>query len=124
MAIIICAGQGSCVAAGYFDCCHDAVFNGTVFSCQDPVGGRCYCDFACHTFLDCCEDIDRICPSNDQSKLDIFLHGPSIDSTCANAGYSSCCTNGSCKTSGGCYCDFQCHSVGDCCPDISETCPR
>ena len=47
-----------------------------------------------------------------------------IDSTCANAGYSSCCTNGTCKTSEGCYCDSQGHSVGDCCPDISEICPR
>ena len=66
---MIRVGQGSCVAAGYFDCCRDFVDapNGTIFSsltCQDPVeGGSCFCDFACHRFLDCCEDIDRICPS-------------------------------------------------------------
>ena len=68
---MICTGLGSCVAAGYFDCCRDYVdaSNGTMifplsnFTCQDPIGGRCFCDFACHTFLDCCEDIDCICPS-------------------------------------------------------------
>ena len=63
--------QGSCVSAGYFDCCRDyidAPINVTIFpnlTCQDidSMGSRCYCDFACYTYLDCCEDIDRICPS-------------------------------------------------------------
>ena len=61
-------GQGSCIAAGYYDCCHDFIdaSNRTIFlnfTCQDPMGGRCFCDFACHSYLDCCEDIERICPS-------------------------------------------------------------
>ena len=74
MMVMTCAGLGSCITAGYFDCCRAGDYNnnisvpsGTIFPCQglDPVEGRgrCYCDFVCHKYLDCCEDIIRICPS-------------------------------------------------------------
>ena len=38
------------------------------------------------------------------------------------AGHTSCCVS-SCRTLGGCYCDFACHAARDCCPDINLTCP-
>ena len=40
---------------------------------------------------------------------------------CGEAGYSGCCSEGSCFVEAGdCYCDQSCHSVANCCPDIFE----
>ena len=45
--------------------------------------------------------------------------------TCTEAGYTSCCTSGSCYASGGrCYCDQECRQYSNCCPDIDTTCPN
>ena len=43
--------NASCVAAGFTGCC-------TSFCSV----GNCFCDFACHSFNDCCEDINDTCP--------------------------------------------------------------
>lgn len=48
-----CSGEvGSCEAAGYTECC--------TFGCN---AGGCFCDQICHTFGDCCEDIQKLCPT-------------------------------------------------------------
>ena len=40
------------------------------------------------------------------------------------AGFTACCEAGDCRgTPPTCYCDALCHSLGDCCDDIDETCP-
>lgn len=46
--------------------------------------------------------------------------------SCLDAGFTDCCT-GSASTCLGtptlnCYCDRNCHSLGDCCDDIEEIC--
>lgn len=41
---------------------------------------------------------------------------------CQNDGHTSCCTSGC--NAGGCYCDVACYGFGDCCVDISVTCPQ
>ena len=49
----------------------------------------------------------------------------SFKDSCRDAGHFTCCTTGECVgSSGSCHCDFQCHSIDDCCSDIEETCSR
>ena len=43
-----------CVILGFTDCC--------LSSCHQPAGS-CYCDSVCHSFGDCCADIEETCPS-------------------------------------------------------------
>ena len=53
---VICQGEVSqCEAAGHTSCC--------ISGCN---AGGCYCDEVCHSFGDCCDNIDITCP---QSKL-------------------------------------------------------
>ncbi len=53
LAGVDCGGQaGSCELAGFSDCCTS--------SC---LANGCYCDAVCHGFGDCCEDIQKTCPS-------------------------------------------------------------
>jgi hypothetical protein len=47
---------GSCVAAGYTDCCED-------FPCFGAPIPDCYCDSECTLFGDCCYDFDLVCDS-------------------------------------------------------------
>ena len=43
--------------------------------------------------------------------------------SCLDAGYSSCCVNGSCQGSPpNCYCDANCHLFEDCCSDVPHDC--
>ena len=49
---------------------------------------------------------------------------------CESAGYRGCCVNNTTQCSlpttlGGtlCYCDYNCHEMGDCCDNIDTTCP-
>ena len=42
---------GSCVDAGFTDCC--------VTDCL--VDGVCYCDSICYSLQDCCEDVEETC---------------------------------------------------------------
>ena len=44
---------GSCVDAGYSDCCAGG------FCAGNPP--NCFCDNTCGTFGDCCDDFDSIC---------------------------------------------------------------
>ena len=53
---LTCIPTGSCVLAGYTECCNDSVCLG------QPVED-CYCDPTCHVFGDCCEDINATCPA-------------------------------------------------------------
>ena len=41
---------------------------------------------------------------------------------CEAAGHTGCCISGC--NAGGCYCDSACYGFGDCCSDISNTCPQ
>ena len=41
--------------------------------------------------------------------------------TCEAAGHTECCTSGC--NAGSCYCDTACYGFGDCCEDITNTCP-
>ena len=45
--------QGSCIGAGYSDCCQDS-------NCLGDVGD-CYCDEYCFSLNDCCTDTKDIC---------------------------------------------------------------
>lgn len=98
---------GSCAAAGYRACCTDGVCAGT---------RRCYCDHQCIFFGDCCFDYEDLCPSDSS-----FVIG-----SCAASGYATCCDDGSdCLGSpANCKCDSECRDHGDCCSDISATCPQ
>ena len=98
---------GSCAAAGYRACCTDGS------GCQGSAG--CYCDFSCTFFGDCCFDFEDLCPTSLGSVI----------GSCATAGYSTCCDDGSdCLGSpGNCKCDEECRDHGDCCSDIGATCP-
>ena len=43
--------------------------------------------------------------------------------SCVAAGYTACCTSGSCEgTVDTCYCDANCHMFGDCCTDVPVDC--
>ena len=46
---------GSCIEAGYTECCAD-------FLCLGSPTFDCFCDPSCHAFGDCCYDIDESCP--------------------------------------------------------------
>ena len=98
---------GSCAAAGYRACCTDGS------SCVGT--GGCFCDFACTFFGDCCPDFVDLCP----------IELGSVIGSCAAAGYSGCCENGTeCLGSpANCRCDDECRDIGDCCSDIAVTCP-
>ncbi|KAK7482570.1 hypothetical protein BaRGS_00026171 [Batillaria attramentaria] len=42
-------------------------WDSALYSCQDRceedyTGATCACDHACHTYGDCCEDVDDFCP--------------------------------------------------------------
>lgn len=41
---------------------------------------------------------------------------------CEAAGHTTCCISGC--NAGGCFCDSACYGFGDCCSDISNTCPQ
>lgn len=49
---------GSCLEAGYTECCSD-------FICLGAPTSDCFCDPSCHAFGDCCYDIDETCPRDD-----------------------------------------------------------
>lgn len=46
---------GSCVKAGYMQCCEDSI-------CAGLPNYDCYCDITCRSFGDCCQDIEETCP--------------------------------------------------------------
>ena len=44
--------------------------------------------------------------------------------SCVRAGFTECCTNGTCEgLPRGCFCDRFCVSFWDCCDDVVEVCP-
>ena len=91
---------GSCVAAGYQDCCTTGYCTG-----YPP---NCACDVNCYQRGDCCMDVNVTCQIG----------------SCAAAGYRACCTDGSsCLGTEGCYCDSVCTFFGDCCHDFEDLCP-
>ena len=98
---------GSCAAAGYRACCTDGS------SCLGTEG--CFCDSICIFFGDCCYDFEDLCPTNFGSEI----------GSCAAAGYTACCANGSdcLGAPANCKCDAVCRDHGDCCTDIASTCP-
>ena len=51
------AADGSCIAAGYTECCNSAETGGPCAGAP-PV---CYCDPSCKKYNDCCSDLDQIC---------------------------------------------------------------
>ena len=53
-----------CVDAGLTGCCTGAGAGG--ISCgpyTNSTGGNCYCDASCHTYDDCCDNIEYTCPT-------------------------------------------------------------
>ena len=54
---------GSCIAAGYSECCKE---NNCVGS---PIGSRCYCDQVCSSVEDCCLDVAKTCSPAGMEKL-------------------------------------------------------
>ena len=52
LAGVQCFEQGQCESAGHTDCCTGG--------CN---AGGCFCDSACYTFGDCCDNIENTCPS-------------------------------------------------------------
>ena len=71
-------------------------------SCEDSCGGSspggCWCDAACVSYGDCCDDYAPQCNTN----------------SC----WGSCGTH----AAGGCWCDAACTSYGDCCDDKVAAC--
>ena len=73
------ASLGSCLEAGFTECCQDASQ-----SCTGSPTFDCYCDVNCHVFGDCCYDIEHICPASNGNlhsgnlKLNLvcMAHGP------------------------------------------------
>ena len=47
--------EGSCIDAGYTDCCTADLCLG------EPDGANCYCDESCLFYEDCCSDFYDIC---------------------------------------------------------------
>lgn len=44
---------------------------------------------------------------------------------CREAGWTRCCRKGDCLAPASqCFCDISCHMFGDCCDDITITCPK
>jgi hypothetical protein len=75
-----------------------------VGSCIDHCGGLspdgCYCDEACTSYGDCCDDYVSVCAES--------------GSCAGNCGGSA----------GSCYCDDACSGYGDCCDDYVPECRR
>ena len=91
---------GSCVDAGYQNCCIAGYCAGSPPTCS--------CDLTCYLRGDCCPDANMTCPRG----------------SCAAAGYRACCTDGgTCRGSAGCFCDYACTFFGDCCYDFEDLCP-
>jgi hypothetical protein len=94
-----------------------SVFGGTgsdPFSCDGYCGGQapgeCWCDEACGSFGDCCDDVCDECP-------DLEFCDPGIDPyTC----------DGYCggQAPGGCWCDEWCCEFSDCCDDQFSVCSK
>jgi len=63
---LVASSSGSCVAAGYHQCCPGV--NG---SCTT---GSCYCDEACLHLGDCCRDINELnCTCNRSMNVDTYI---------------------------------------------------
>lgn len=92
---------GSCVSAGYNNCCTFGYCVGSPPTCS--------CDADCYVRGDCCPDINAT---------------GCIAGSCAAAGYRACCTDVDCEGTRGCYCDQICTLFGDCCFDFEDLCPR
>lgn len=122
----------TCQAAGHTSCC-SASGNGCYVS-----GGGCWCDEVCRNYGNCCPDIDTTCPKRkwptqssviseyilNNETINNYLSFALAETTCQAAGHNSCCTGSGCYVSASrCWCDHYCHRAGNCCPDISTTCP-
>ena len=71
---------GSCVEAGYTECC-DSALQGDCLA--EPT--YCLCDPSCRQFNDCCDDIDEICPPGTVSLIFYFARTVSLTIlTCIN----------------------------------------
>ena len=57
--------QGSCVNAGYTQCCEDEA------DCVGSLPG-CFCDVSCHLRGDCCHDIHDTCSETPPPPLGEF----------------------------------------------------
>ena len=53
----------------------------------------------------------------------LCLFAATSNGSCTEAGFTGCCNSSSSCLVGDCYCDFDCHSAGDCCEDINDTYP-
>uniref|UniRef100_A0A1X7VE53 Fibronectin type-III domain-containing protein n=1 Tax=Amphimedon queenslandica TaxID=400682 RepID=A0A1X7VE53_AMPQE len=102
-----------CTAAGYNQCCHPQIYNGSC-SGNPPI---CYCDQLCFSFGDCCSDVTNI------GCIEPSVIPPAPNGSCV-AKYPTCCQPSANNTCLGypsnCYCDAQCHNYGDCCDDIAD----
>jgi len=87
-------------------------------SCQGFCGkqspGGCYCDGECGKIGDCCADLVQFCGSGSGSGSGGGGGG--------NTPAGSC--QGFCgkQSPGGCYCDGECGTFGDCCGDLTVFC--
>ena len=79
---------------------------------QAPSG--CWCDPFCKTKGDCCPDFGAACPANTSAQSPKKGSGGPGPLTCQGH-----CGN---KAPSGCWCDAQCKTKGDCCPDVGPRC--
>jgi hypothetical protein len=111
--------NGSCLMLNlnYSGCCNASMNN----SCF--ING-CGCDMDCHTYGDCCNDINSIgCVFNNMSNA-TFPNAtvtPPTPGLCASLNLTGCCnTSTMVCDAGGCFCDTGCQLTGDCCSDIFD----
>ncbi|MCO4747884.1 MAG: hypothetical protein KC912_24035 [Proteobacteria bacterium] len=72
-------------------------------------GAVCYCDAACTSYNDCCDDQADTCGGAGTA--------PPVVATCEGH-----CGSSSPAPGTECYCDDSCEEYGDCCSDKSDTC--
>lgn len=113
--------------------------------CGAKSQGNCYCDAACVSYGDCCNDYTNYCLNSTGACPSVYSpvcgsNGITYTNKCeanlANAniaceGKCPCtvpgkqtCENscGTTSSTGSCYCDTACVKYGDCCPDYKEKC--
>jgi hypothetical protein len=104
-AVVECCAQEVCIDLPDCDATADD-------SCERNCGGQapagCWCDSACTSFTDCCDDFCDFCSEIDP----IFCGEP-------GAGCEGSCGG---QSPDGCWCDSSCPGFSDCCDDFCDFC--
>jgi Somatomedin B domain len=99
--------------------------------------GTCYCDVACDSYGDCCDDhaevcapveaLGEVCTNGEDDNFDglhdcedpLCADDPSCDVAAPTPSCDGVCER---QAPAGCWCDSSCVDAGDCCPDYVEQC--